>query len=179
MPPDSVAHVNAVTVVNDEPKSYGSESWAVSMHAVYAHMRCSDNRGTDVRLNPLQFFRPRAWPRQSINTYQWEWRIVQSYEFKKPAHINCLEVRAVLNYLRYRSRNSARYNSRFLLIVDSQVTASVMAKGRSSSQQLNVLLRRVSGLMLLCGFRLVVGWTHTEWNPADKPSRKLCRIHHA
>ena len=145
--------------------------WSVAQHAVFSHLRCCDTRGTDVRLNPLQFFRPRVWPRQSIDTSQWDWQVVQSYRFSKGSHINALELRAILNYFRFRCRKPERLMQRVLLIVDSQVCASIVAKGRSSSLQLNTILRRLGGLCVLGNVRVSVGWCHSEWNPADAPSR--------
>ena len=150
-----------------------SSKWTAAQQCILAHLRVCDSRGTDVRLNPLQFFRPKVWPRQSMNMKQWQWQVVQSYPFAKAAHINVLELRAILNYVRFRMRQVDKHGSRFLLIVDSQVCASVVSKGRSSSQQLNVLLRRMASLLLLGNMRVAVGWCHTEVNPADTPSRIL------
>ena len=74
------------------------------------------------------------------------------------AHINVLEVRVVFNYLRFRAQQLCLMPARILMFLDSQVALSVIAKGRSSSLQLNNLLRRIAGLSTLCGFRLYLGW---------------------
>ena len=60
---------------------------------------------------------------------------------------------------------------RVLAILDSQAAISVLAKGRSSSQMLNKLLRRVAGLTIACELRLAYAWCASALNPADEPSR--------
>ena len=149
--------------------------WELSQHVVYNHLRMCDHKGSDVRLNPSQIFRPHAWPRTSLDMKQWTWKVLQSYAFKQTQHINVLEMRAILNYMRMRCRDTRKHRARMLLIVDSQVVCSVVAKGRSSSQQLNAVLRRMSGLVIATDTRIAVGWCQSDQNPADKPSREICR----
>ena len=131
----------------------------------------ADPRGSDVRLIPGQLFESRAWPRQPIPTGTWSWHTVQSYSFKHADHINLLEERAFLNYLRRRSLLGHRFRSRFLVVFDSQIVSAVTSKARSSSVRLNRLLRRCAALQLACGFYPFCGWTRSEDNPADAPSR--------
>ena len=147
-------------------------NWTPGMQAVYSYMRVCDTRGTDVRLSPMQFYRPHAWPRASVDMTQWMWQTVQEYPWGHCQHINILELRALFNYLRFRSRRHDLWSTRFLMIVDSQVVASVVAKGRSSSLKLNVLLRRVAALLLVSGTRIFIAWCRSEANPADAPSRR-------
>ena len=142
------------------------------MHqAVYEHMRSADLKGSDVRLLPFEVYNARAWPRRSLCTSMWAWKTLQQYSYKIPAHINVLELRSVFNYLRYRAQRVDLLPARIFIFLDSQVALSVLAKGRSSSLQLNNLLRRIAGLALLCDFRLYLGWCSTDANPADVPSR--------
>ena len=145
--------------------------WSPDHALVYEFFRNCDVRGTDVRLNPLMFYRAHAWPRQPINTLGWKWKTIQRYRYRKDSHINELELRTFLNYLRWRARRRDRHRARFLSISDSQVTVSVQAKGRSSSIRLNAVLRRVAGISIACDMRAAAGWTKSEWNPADAPSR--------
>ena len=149
--------------------------WELSQHVVYNHLRMCDHKGSDVRLNPSQIFRPHAWPRTSLDMKQWTWKVLQSYAFKQTQHINVLEMRAILNYMRMRCRDTRKHRARMLLIVDSQVVCSVVAKGRSSSQQLNAVLQRMSGLVTATDTRIAVGWGQSDPDPADEPSREICR----
>ena len=55
---------------------------------------------------------------------------------------------------------------------DSQVAIGVMAKGRSSSRKLASQVRRLGGLLLGGHLYMGVGWTKTDENPADRPSRR-------
>ena len=136
--------------------------WELSQHVVYNHLRMCDHKGSDVRLNPSQIFRPHAWPRTSLDMKQWTWKVLQSYAFKQTQHINVLEMRAILNYMRMRCRDTRKHRARMLLIVDSQVVCSVVAKSRSSSQQLNAVLQRMSGLVIATDTRIAVGWSRSD-----------------
>ncbi len=60
---------------------------------------------------------------------------------------------------------------RFLHVTDSQVVLAVMAKGRSSSKQLNWLLRRVAALNLVADVTPSYVFVSSADNPADAPSR--------
>eukprot|EP00973_Karenia_brevis_P059961 8344120-Karenia_brevis.AAC.1 len=59
--------------------------------------------------------------------------------------------------------------------MDSQVAVSVVAKGRSSSIQLNTVLRRLAALCVTGNLRIIAGWCKSDTNPADHPSRKRWR----
>ena len=102
---------------------------------------------------------------------QWQWQTVQRYPWRDAQHINLLEVRAALNYLRIRARHLDSWHSRMLFVADSQVVASVVAKGRSSSLRLNMLLRRFAAIQLCTNTRVFIGWCRSEAIPADAPSR--------
>ena len=93
--------------------------------------------------------------------------------FEREEHINLLETRALLNHLRRRATDHTGHWSRFLRILDSQVAQSVSAKGRSSSFQLNRILRRITGVVLAAALFPFYAWTRSELNPSDAPSRSL------
>ena len=114
-----------------------------------------------------------AWPRQPIPTDAWLWKVVQSYRFRIPEHINLLEERAFLNYLRRHIKSVDRHRQRFLCVFDSQVVAAVTATPRSSSVRLSRILRRTAGIHLAAGFFPYCAWTRSALNPADAPSRKF------
>ena len=104
--------------------------WTAEHHAVYSHMRLADTKGSDLRLSPGQAFRPRAWPRHSFAAKDWVWRTIQSYDYRVREHINILEERSYLNYLRRRSLQVGRHRMRFLHVFDSQAATAVSVKGR-------------------------------------------------
>ena len=133
------------------------------------HRQCI-YRGSDVRLSTGVLMRPNAWPRQSFPTGRWKWKTILSFG-QKGAHINVLELRAALATLRWRLRKADNVRTRVLHLMDSQVCISVTVKGRSSSQQLMTVLRRLNALVLAGGLVTAYGFVRSEDNPADRPSR--------
>ena len=105
----------------------------------------------------------------------WAWNTVQAYRWDTSGHINVLELAAVLNFIRYATRELGWRATRFFHIVDSRVTSCVMAKGRSSSYLLNRTLRRQNALLLLADLYVMPVWTLSRWNYADAPSRAFSR----
>ena len=131
-------------------------------------------KGTDVRLDTGVPFRPKAWPRSGVPARLWAWRIVHGYPWREseaPPHINVLELLAYYNSLKWRARSTARHGTRFLALLDSQVVASIAARGRSSSRRLAPVLRRLNALCLAAGLYPIVAYVDTDDNPADVPSR--------
>ncbi len=61
--------------------------------------------------------------------------------------------------------------ARHVLLVDSRVCAGAWSKGRSSSKQLNQILRQMLGWALVGQKSLHLVWVRAEKNPADHPSR--------
>ena len=56
-------------------------------------------------------------------------------------------------------------------VVDSQVVLAVVVKGRSSSLQLNRVLKKLNCLLIASGMKLCLAYVSTDQNPADRPSR--------
>jgi len=90
---------------------------------------------------------------------------------RKGEHINKLELRAVLNASRWRLRSERGLRQRYLHLVDSQVVAGVLAKGRSSSYKLKIITKKISALHLAGFVWPLWGYLHTDDNPSDVPSR--------
>ena len=57
--------------------------------------------------------------------------------------------------------------------MDSQVGLGVISRGRSSSHLLNAAVKRISALVLAASARPIYGYTETDKNPADDPSRAI------
>ena len=82
------------------------------------------------------------------------------------------EIRALLSLVRQSVRESLA-PVRLVIAVDSRVTLGAVAKGRSSSRQVNGLLRALTGWLVLGRVRLYLLWVPSEANPSDYPSRFL------
>ena len=133
--------------------------------------RQAEKGGTDVRLDVGIPFRARAWPRAGLNSSLFNWSVVHGYAWKYTAHINVLELQAVLNGLKWRLRRAGNGRCRILHLIDNQVVCSIVAKGRSSSTRLKTGLRKLNSLVLASGVVLAVGYVATDSNPSDIPSR--------
>ena len=88
-------------------------------------------------------------------------------------HINLLEVRVFLNFILHESESIRFQGKRFLHVFDSQVATAVVAKGRSSSSQINRLLRRIAAVLLATDSYPLVLWTLSQWMFSDKASRAV------
>jgi hypothetical protein len=147
------------------------DAWTPGHQAAYSYCIRAAQNGSDVRLDSGSLLDPRSWPREPARMHQWEWKVLQAYPFRISSHINVLETRAIFNYVRYRLKRREGLRARILIFSDSQVAISVVSKGRSSSLQLNNVLRRLGGLVVLCNLRICLCWCRSGDNPADKPSR--------
>ena len=152
-------------------ESSRADNSQMSSLLVREFLRNTEYRGSDVRLDVGVVYRPLAWPRMSISPDKWNWITIKSVPFHNYEHINVLELRMFLFSLRWRARSSEYFGTRFLHLLDSQVAIAVAVKGRSSSRQLNQVLRRVSALSLAFDIYPLVAFVGTSVNPADAASR--------
>ena len=98
------------------------------------------------------------------------WTVTESIPFRHKQHINLLETKMIHREL-VDAVHSCQDGLRCLLLVDSRAAAGAWAKGRSSSKQLNRLLRRSLGWQLAGRKSLHLIWVRSEANPSDHPSR--------
>jgi len=133
--------------------------------------RRAEYRGSDVRLDVGETRRQLAWPRMSIDPHRWIWKFVKAIPFRRPAHINILELYMYLFTLRWRTRAVRNFHVRALHLIDSQVALAVAVKGRSSSRQLNQLLRQASSILVCADHYPLLGFIASADNPADAASR--------
>lgn len=143
-----------------------------SVQMVAAFIKRQEYRGSDVRLDVGTLYRPEAFPRATVNPHKWQWHVAHAYPFHSGEHINILELRALSHTMEWRLRRSTFGDCRCLHLCDSQVVLGVVVKGRSSSRQLNRLLRRLAALLVAGGVALVLAWVESHLNPADEPSRR-------
>ena len=103
----------------------------------------------------------------------WKWSTVIATSWQKSGeHINVYELRAYLLALRWRTRFWHNIGTRFLHLVDSQVTKGVCTKGRTSSLRLQRVLSKVNAYIWAAHIFPVIAFCRSHLNPADGPSRK-------
>jgi hypothetical protein len=100
-----------------------------------------------------------------------QWRTIVSAFWRRPEHINVLELRAVHAALRWCLSRPSALGSRLLMFSDSSVVVGAVSKGRSSSPGLLRVLRTIAAHVLASGTSLTVRWLPSAANPADGPSR--------
>ena len=116
-------------------------------------------------------FRMKAWPRSGLRARLFHWSILHGYAWKEKAHINSLELQAVLNSIKWRLRKASRAGQKVLHLIDSQVVAAILAKGRTSSFRLQLGVSKYAALVVASGTVVAVGYLNTRDNPADIPSQ--------
>ena len=154
----------------------GESDTQSSRELVWEHLRRAERGGSDVRLDVNIPFRPKAWPRAGIRASRWRWAIVHGYRWRFKAHINVLEMQAALNTLKWRARSTANVGKRFLHLIDSQVCAAILTKGRTGSRRIRQTIKKCNALCLAAGFFPAYGYVNTDDNPADIPSRWGSRL---
>ncbi|CAK0793653.1 unnamed protein product, partial [Prorocentrum cordatum] len=117
------------------------------------YLSIAERGGTDVRLDVHLPFRHRAWRRVSLEPNVWTWKVISSYRWRAGIgkHINALEIQAAVNTIKWRLRSGQGHPRRMLHLIDSQVAASVLTKGRSSSRVLRMHVKRWGALCWATG----------------------------
>ena len=113
---------------------------------VHNFIRKVEFRGSDVRMNTDTIFKPSGIPRSSIDPSKWVWRECRAFRWRHSEHINLLEFKAALHAIQWRARRGRFHSFRTMLLIDNQSVLAVIAKGRSSSRNINHLLRRLAAL---------------------------------
>ena len=139
--------------------------WWVMSHA--------DNRGSDVRLDAGTLLRPDRIQRTSINSAHWIWKSQLSFRWRRRAdHINEKEARAAFTEVKRRARLRRNLGSRYLHLLDSSVAQGVLTKHRSTSFQLQRVVRRQCAVELIAQIKPIYAFVRSSMNPADWPSRR-------
>ena len=99
------------------------------------------------------------------------WSPVVSAPWRRPEHINSLELRAVTTAVRWLISSPRSPAHQVLILCDSSTAVGSISKGRSSSPLLLRRLRVLAALCLAAGLRLHLFWIRSADNPADEPSR--------
>lgn len=138
--------------------------------------RYSEHKGEHVRLDwsigaiapESQMHRAPAEIEQLLSDLPWNQ--TESCKFAHKQHINILEAKMIFRELKDVVMQSTQ-PLRCVLVVDSRAAAGAWAKGRSSSKNLNRIMRQSLGWSLAGCKTLHVLWVRSEANPADYPSR--------
>lgn len=98
------------------------------------------------------------------------WQTTDICSFKRRQHINVLELLMIKRELVAATKNTSS-PLRLVNLCDSRVALGSFGKGRSSSKQLNRILRSCIGWSLAGRKQLHNLWVRTDKNPSDFPSR--------
>jgi len=128
-------------------------------------------RGTDIRFHLMLGSEEMA-HEVPYPAMLWRWKTIISFPWKQPAHINELELNAVVVTGKHRARNSNKFHTRWIHVVDSTVSRGALSKGRSSSRRLNLPLRKQAAISLAQNTYMFPVWTISRWNFSDKASRR-------
>ena len=131
----------------------------------------TNHTGSDVRLLTGTFLNPKAYPRESVRASWWRWRQLFHVRWDRQEHINPLEVRAIFLSVLWRARNLCLANRRIFNVTDSYVGLSILAKGRTSSQKLQPIVRKISAMLLAAQAVMILGHVDSSDNPTDEGSR--------
>ena len=110
--------------------------------------------------------------RASAPAKLWKWTVVSGWKWRRgKEHINSLELRAILNAVKWRIQHCGQLGKRLLHLTDSLVCLHALTRGRTSSRRLRSTMARINALVLCSGSQFVWSYVSTDTNPADKPSR--------
>ncbi len=106
-----------------------------------------------------------------VREHSWETVICHRFHFAD--NIVILEGQACLLAVRWFLSASNRHGCRVAFFIDSQALLGALVKGRSSSNRLNNVCRKITAHVLAGGLRMSWLWIPSDKNPADAPSRQF------
>jgi hypothetical protein len=104
------------------------------------------------------------------------WRTIASYRWQRAAHINTLELHALLTILDWFASHPTSVRAQFLCLSDSSAVLGAVRKGRSSRPAFRAGVRRVAAILFAADASLDLWWVSSEHNAADRPSRHFPRL---
>ena len=136
-----------------------------------------NHTGSDIRITTGEILCPKSVPRQSVEASWWKWLPSFSVQWKQKEHINVLELRAILLSVQYQISHLGASHLRLFHVSDSFVAMAIVAKGRTASRQLGVVLKFLNSLLLGFGLTLAIGHVESTENPTDGASRQVAFLH--
>jgi hypothetical protein len=101
------------------------------------------------------------------------WRTIASYRWQRPAHINTLELHALLTILDWFASHPSSVHAQFLCLSDSSAVLGAVRKGRSSRPAFRAGVRRVAAILFAADAYLDLWWVASKHNASDRPSRNF------
>ena len=153
---------------------YGMEKGAQTVDAMMLNRILSsktNHTGSDVRISTGEVLNPKSATRQSIEADWWQWDHLFSFRWKAAEHINSLELRTILQAVKFYTSHFKTSHARIFHVTDSYVCMSVLAKGRTGSRLLAQTLRKINALLLGFGLHCIVAHVESTQNPTDEASR--------
>lgn len=95
-----------------------------------------------------------------------------STRWKQTDQIKVLEHEAVWLSVRHMLKSPKTFSHRGNILIDRTIVVGTVTKGRSSVICLNSRLRRLAALKLSENLHVIPHWVPTDFNRADKPSRR-------
>ena len=132
----------------------------------------TNHTGSDVRVVTGTLMTDKNYPRESVQSEWWSWRPIFSVHWSKKEHINALEMRSIYLALLWKARSLRFCNRKLFHLTDSYVSLSILAKGRTSSFQLQPICRKIAAFLLGGGSHLVLSHVDSADNPTDEGSRR-------
>ena len=138
-----------------------------------AHLsRHVNHTGSDVSLALGTPFSAKTPSHASLRADWWTWKILFRTRWKFESHINYLEMKMILQSLRWRARSAQALNARWVHLSDSMVSNYILAKGRTSSQLLQPLTKEIAAYVLALNSNQLYGHVDSIENPTDGASRE-------
>ena len=150
---------------------YGPPGFAPPSQLVAHLSRQVNHTGSDVSLSLGVPLSAKTGIHASLRAGWWKWRILFATKWRYSAHINYLEMRVILQTIRWRARHGDGFNSRWLHLADSMVSNYVLSKGRTSSKLLQPLTREICAHLLAQNSHQLHGHVDSIENPTDEASR--------
>ena len=163
-----------------------SSSCPLARRLVYANDMCTkgdvsslgrllltrvNHTGSDIGISTGAVMNPKAFPRQSACASWWCWKHVFHCRWQKSEHINRLEMRSILLALRWRIQHLTESSCRFIHLTDSYISMSVISKGRSSSEALMSIMRKLAAVQFSFNLYPILIHVESTENPTDEASR--------
>ena len=108
----------------------------------------------------------------SLRADWWQWKILFTTRWQFPAHINYLEMKMILQAIKWRSRSEGSMNRRWIHLSDSMVSNLILSKGRTSSVLLQPLTQEIAAYLLALNSIQLQAHVDSIENPTDGASRE-------
>jgi hypothetical protein len=135
------------------------------LHDVYVTM--------DMVVPPKAAFPDHLGRRYALPLHESSFLTVIKIRVDDDVHINVLEARALLAFVKWVARAPSRHGHRVVVGIDSKVVHGAVTKGRAQTWAIRSVLRQIGSLCMACGIVLFVFFVPTHWDPADRSSRGL------